>query len=158
MLQVCQFQNQVAKHQTLSRSSSEPSQPTFQSPRTPNRCHAEENTPEHDETDTDCHTDTNDDTETQDRTTAKVTHRATRRDSFIKDKTQTSQGQEEHVENEANSQSLEGKETDKSKDTDVEPAEREEESADMFRYVACMPVVSSDLYITPLYFTVAPAF
>uniref|UniRef100_A0A4W6CA77 Zgc:152774 n=1 Tax=Lates calcarifer TaxID=8187 RepID=A0A4W6CA77_LATCA len=133
-LEVCQFQNQVAKHQTLSRSSSEPSQPTFQSPRTPNRCHAEENTPEHDETDTDCHTDTNDDTETQDRTTAKVTHRATRRDSFIKDKTQTSQGQEEHVENEANSQSLEGKETDKSKDTDVEPAEREEESADMFSH------------------------
>nr|XP_020500949.1 MORC family CW-type zinc finger protein 3-like [Labrus bergylta] len=67
-LEVCGFQDQGVKCQILSRSSSEPSQPTFQTTHTQtrkrraDRCHTEEITPEPDQTNsdqmTDCHTET----------------------------------------------------------------------------------------------------
>ncbi|XP_071313759.1 MORC family CW-type zinc finger protein 3 isoform X2 [Trachinotus anak] len=121
-LEVCEFQDRAAKHQILSRSSSEPSQPTFQSTHTSERWHTEENTPEHDETNTDHLTDThmNDEAQTHNRVTA---GRSVRRDTVIRDETEITQGQV-HEGNEANSHNLEGK------DADVEPVEREEQSTD----------------------------
>ncbi|XP_023263071.1 MORC family CW-type zinc finger protein 3-like [Seriola lalandi dorsalis] len=137
-LEVCEFQDQVAKHQILSRSSSEPSQPTFQSTRTPDRWHAEENTLEHDQTNTDhcaddhADTHTNDNVQTQNRVTGEVARsqrKPSGRDTVIRDKTGITQGLLQ-LENETNSQTFEGTEKDKQKDTDVEPFEKEEESTD----------------------------
>ena len=67
VLQVCDFRDQVVKHQILSRCSSEPIQLTYQS--TPGRYQKEDNTHEDDETNTDHHTDTHtsDEGQTQDR-------------------------------------------------------------------------------------------
>lgn len=128
------FQEQMAKHQILSRSSSEPSQPTFQSTHTPDhtvavdRYHIEENTQEHDQMNTDMQA--NDDAEigskevTQDKPVG--------RDTVIKDKTLITHGQV-HVENDTNV-SLEDKECDKTKDTNMEPMERDGKSTDTLRW------------------------
>lgn len=137
VLQACEFQDQTTKHQILSRSSSEPSQPTFQSTHTPDHirtgdeCHTGENTPEHDQADTDHHADTNTshNAQTQTKVTSEVTHtqqKPTGRDTVIKDKT--------WVENKAKDPTSEGKETDNKKDTNMEPVEREEESTDTVRW------------------------
>ncbi|XP_039975066.1 MORC family CW-type zinc finger protein 3 isoform X2 [Xiphias gladius] len=137
-LEVCVAKGQVAKPQILSRSSSEPSQPTFRSTHSPDGRHTEENTPEHGQTNTDhlgdhhAGTHTNDKALTQTRVTAEFTQTQQEpagRDVVIKDESGTAHWQV-HVENESHSQSLEGEETDKKKDTDMEPVEREEESAE----------------------------
>lgn len=133
MLQACEFQEQVTKHQILSRSSSEPSQPTFQSTHTPDHirigdgCHAGENTPEHDKTNTGHHTDTNTncDAQTQTKVTAtQAQQKLAGRDT--KDKT--------WVENEIKVPTSDGKETDHKEDTNMDPVEREEDSADTVRW------------------------
>ncbi|KAF3693959.1 MORC family CW-type zinc finger protein 3 Nuclear matrix protein 2 [Channa argus] len=141
VLQSCQFQDPVPKHQIISRSSSEPSQPTFASTHTPDligtgdQCHTEEDTPEHDQTYTDHHTDTNqsihtDDEEyTQNRVKAEVTHTQQGReggDVNIKDKTQ--------VENEAEDPGFEGEETDNNKGTNTEPMGAEEKATETGRH------------------------
>ncbi|XP_034739098.1 MORC family CW-type zinc finger protein 3 isoform X1 [Etheostoma cragini] len=126
-LEVCKFQNKVAEHQILSRSSSEPSQPTFQHThmpdhkRTAGRCHTEENSPEQTSTDHLAyhHTDTHIDDDAH-----RVSHtpqKAVKRGTVIKDKTQVT-----HEENETNDLSLEDKERDKMKDTIVKLLERED--------------------------------
>ncbi|XP_070769276.1 MORC family CW-type zinc finger protein 3 [Enoplosus armatus] len=132
-LEVCAFQDQVAKRQVLSRSSSEPSQPTFQSTHTPDHIRtAEENTLE-DETAgdlADYYTHTNDDAQTQSAVAAEVTHTKQKlvgRDTVIKD----TEGQV-HVENETHDLQPEEKERDKKKDSDMEPMEREEECIETF--------------------------
>ncbi|XP_067374151.1 MORC family CW-type zinc finger protein 3 [Channa argus] len=140
-LESCQFQDPVPKHQIISRSSSEPSQPTFASTHTPDligtgdQCHTEEDTPEHDQTYTDHHTDTNqsihtDDEEyTQNRVKAEVTHTQQGReggDVNIKDKTQ--------VENEAEDPGFEGEETDNNKGTNTEPMGAEEKATETGRH------------------------
>ncbi|XP_042275013.1 MORC family CW-type zinc finger protein 3 [Thunnus maccoyii] len=131
-LEVCEFQEQMTKHQILSRSSSEPSQPTFQSTHTPDhtaavdQCHIEENTQEHDQTNTD--TEANDDAQTGSKVTAEVTQdKPVGRDTVIKDKTLITHGQV-HSENDKNAQSLEDKETNKTKDTNMAPMERDGKS------------------------------
>lgn len=95
-------EDQGAKHQILSRSSSEPSQPTFQPTRTRNRWHTEGNTPEHDGTDTelceDDHADThwNDDEETED---ARCTQeKPAGRDTVIRDNTDAERPEREEEE------------------------------------------------------------
>uniref|UniRef100_UPI0037E8ECEC MORC family CW-type zinc finger protein 3 n=1 Tax=Semicossyphus pulcher TaxID=241346 RepID=UPI0037E8ECEC len=106
-LEVCAFKNEDAKPQILSRSSSEPSQPTFQSTPTPrrhrtaDRYHAEENAPESDQTNADhpedCSTDTHaddDDAQTESPVTAEVTQKPTERDGVLKNKTRATPGQE----------------------------------------------------------------
>ncbi|XP_029368037.1 MORC family CW-type zinc finger protein 3 [Echeneis naucrates] len=133
-----ELQNPSAKHQIISRSSSEPNQPTFQSARTPE--HTEENTPEHDETNADQlvddHTEThaNDDAHTQNRVRIQAECSRPRpigRDMGSKDKAGNTDGQL-HVGNYANA---EGQERDKKKGTDMEPMGRaeEEESTDALR-------------------------
>ncbi len=145
----------MAKHQILSRSSSEPGQPTFRSThapdhiRTADRCHTEENTLEQDQTNTDHladhYTDThaNDDAQTQSAATAEVTRRHKQRpsgrDTVIKDSVQLTEGQVS-VENETNDHRLEDEEGDKKKDTNMEPMEREE-TTDALRWVCCMCAV-----------------
>ena len=128
VLQACGFEDQAAKHQTLLRSSSEPSQPTFQSTHTPDhvrtagRRSTEENTPEQGQTNTDHCTDTHDDTQTH--STPEVTHTPQKpvgRGTVVKDKAQVT-----HVENEAK------------KDANMEPVEREE-STGILRWVV-LPV------------------
>ncbi|XP_044061161.1 MORC family CW-type zinc finger protein 3 isoform X2 [Siniperca chuatsi] len=131
-LEVCRFQDQ--EHHIFSRSSSEPSQPTFQSTHTPgrirtaDRCHTEENTLEQDETNTDhladYYTDTHDDAQTHGMVTAEVTHKQQKpigRDTVIRDKTQVTEEQV-LVENETNDH--------RDKDTNMELMEREEENTD----------------------------
>lgn len=96
--QVCTSQDRGAKHQTLSRCSSEPSQPTHtpQHQRTTSRRHTEGNSLEPDESNTDLRadlTETNtegDTTATQGQATDEVSHppqEPTRKDSVIKTKT-----------------------------------------------------------------------
>ncbi|KAM7417571.1 hypothetical protein PAMA_017284 [Pampus argenteus] len=100
----------MAKHQILSRSSSEPSQPTYQSAHTPDhttavdRCRIDDNT--HDQTNTD--TQTHDDAQTG--------------HTVNKDKTLST--------HDTDVQSLKDKESDETKDTNTEPMEREEKSTD----------------------------
>ncbi|XP_028444688.1 MORC family CW-type zinc finger protein 3 [Perca flavescens] len=123
------LENEVAEHQILSRSSSEPSQPTFKHTytpdhiRTPGRCHTEENAPEQTGTDHLAyhHTDTHvyDDAHGVTNTQLKPVKRAT----VIKDKTQV-----KHVENETNDRRLEDKERDKKKDKNMKLLEKEENS------------------------------
>lgn len=140
VLQVCAFQDQVSPHQILSRSSSEPSQPTFESTHTPDhirtadQCHTKEIALEQDQTNTDqledyyTETHANDDAQTQSTVRAEVAHtqqKSDRRDTVIKDKAQVTVEQV-HVENETNDHGLEGEESDKRKDTNMEPVEREE--------------------------------
>lgn len=146
MLQECEFQDQGTKHQILSRSSSEPSQPTFQSTHTPDHirtgagCHTGENTPEHDKTNTGHHTDTNTncDAQTQTKVTAtQVQLKLAGRDMVIKDKT--------WVENEIKVPTAEGKDTDNKEDTNVEPVEREEDSTDAVRWGLLTVVFTSVL-------------
>ncbi|KAM7389829.1 hypothetical protein PAMP_023783 [Pampus punctatissimus] len=111
-LEVCNFQDQMAKHQILSRSSSEPSQPTYQSAHTPDhttavdRCHIEDNTQQHNQTNT--NTQAHDDLQTG--------------HTVIKDKTLST--------HDTDAESLEDKESDKTKDTNMEPMERDEKSTD----------------------------
>lgn len=136
---VCVSQDQGAKHQILSRSSSEPSQPTFQSKRTRNRWHTEGNRPEHDETDTelgedddaDTHWDGDDETEDERCTQEKPAGRGTAvRGSLGTTPTQ------EPVENQTHSQTL---------DTE---REEEEESTDTLRWVLYIGLyLSSDLWV-----------
>ncbi|XP_059201447.1 MORC family CW-type zinc finger protein 3 [Centropristis striata] len=113
-LEVQEFQDQQDKHQILSRSSSEPSQPTFQSTHSPD--HTEENT--HDQTDAD--TNIFDDVQTQTALPAEVTHTQQKpvgRGTVIKDKTQ--------VEHEANYHTHQDEERDKN--TTTATVEREED-------------------------------
>lgn len=100
--QVSEFQDQPIQHQILSRSSSEPSQPTFQSTHTPDDTraagqrtqHTEETPAERDPTDTDpladYYTDTHDDVQTQ---STVIQHRPVGRGTVIKDKTQVTQSE-----------------------------------------------------------------
>ncbi|XP_042349543.1 MORC family CW-type zinc finger protein 3 [Plectropomus leopardus] len=129
-LEVCGVQGQAAKHQILSRSTSEPSQPTFQSTHTPEHTstagqrHTEENTQQHDQTNTDHPTenvtDTLDDAQTQSTVTAGDTQqRPVGRGTVIKDHTVT------HVENGTDDPRLEEKNTN---------TEREEENTDTFSH------------------------
>ncbi|XP_049897515.1 MORC family CW-type zinc finger protein 3 isoform X1 [Epinephelus moara] len=135
-LEVCEFKDQADKHQILSRSSSEPSQPTFQSTYTPERIrragrhHTEENTQEQDQTnidhlaDADTVTHMHDDAPVQSTVTADDTHRQQRpvgKGTVIKDQAQVT-----HVENETSDHRLQ------EKDTNMESAETEEDNADMF--------------------------
>ncbi|XP_051275480.1 MORC family CW-type zinc finger protein 3 [Dicentrarchus labrax] len=120
-LEVCAFQDQVTKHQILSRSSSEPSQPTFQTTHTPHHMRTA------DQCLTETNTDYYKDTHTNDDSTAEVTHtqqKLTERDTVIKDKTQV------HVENETNDHSLDSEKRNRNKDTNMEPMERGEENID----------------------------
>ncbi|XP_053284049.1 MORC family CW-type zinc finger protein 3 isoform X2 [Pleuronectes platessa] len=115
--EVGDFRDQVAKHQILSRCSSEPIQLTYQSTQTHDRYQKEENTHEDDQTNTDHHADTHtsDEAETQNRVTAEHPHakqKSVVRVRGKKDKGKTSQGPEE---------------TDRKKDADVE---REDENTD----------------------------
>ncbi|KAM7000630.1 MORC family CW-type zinc finger protein 3 [Tautogolabrus adspersus] len=86
-LEVCGFQDQGVKCQILSRSSSEPSQPTFQTTHAPprkrsaDRCHMEEITPEPDHSNSDQLTDYHTDTQTHggnEKTQSSVTAEASR--------------------------------------------------------------------------------
>nr|XP_043896462.1 MORC family CW-type zinc finger protein 3-like isoform X1 [Solea senegalensis] len=112
-LEVCAFQDQaVLKHQILSRSTSEPIQHTFQSSCSPPRCHVEENTLEHGQTNTGNRpagrrTDTHANGEEKN-----TQQKAAGRHAVFKDRTRTAH------------------ETGTSEDTDVEPVERREESTD----------------------------
>ncbi|XP_026186094.1 MORC family CW-type zinc finger protein 3 [Mastacembelus armatus] len=130
-LEESDFQNELADHRTLSRSSSEPIQTTGRG-----QGHADENTPEHDQTNTDHHAETctNHDALTQTEGTADVTHtqqKPPKRYTIIKDKTQITQG---HVENEPNDSRVDTKETGSKKTTSMELVEREEESTDTVRH------------------------
>ncbi|KAK5864732.1 hypothetical protein PBY51_015950 [Eleginops maclovinus] len=101
-LEVSECQDQSSLHQILSRCSSEPSQPTFQSTHTPDHIraagqrHTEENPAERDQTSSDhqadCYTDTHvhDDAQTQ---STVIQHRPDGRGTVIKDKTQLTQNQ-----------------------------------------------------------------
>lgn len=125
-MQACEFQDQGTKHQILSRSSSEPNQPTFQSIHTPDHQTTDD---ERGETNTGHHTDanTNCDAQTQTKVTAtQAQQKLTEGDVVIKDKT--------WVENETRVPTSEVKETDHKEDTNVEPAEREEDSTDALRW------------------------
>ncbi|KAK2849051.1 hypothetical protein Q5P01_008885 [Channa striata] len=122
-LESCEFQAQVTRHQKISRSSSEPNWPSFDSTHSPEHkrtgdpCHTEENTPEHDETYTDHHTDTDDEAQAQ---TAEVSHiqqEDGERNTTVKDKSK--------LENEATDPTFE--ETDNDKGTNTERLEAEEE-------------------------------
>ncbi|KAM9357070.1 MORC family CW-type zinc finger protein 3 [Symphorus nematophorus] len=121
-LEVCSSQDQADKHHMLSRSSSEPCQPTVQSIHTPHhtssadQCHTEENTQEEDQTHTEhlADTHTNDDAHTQENLVG--------RETVIKDKAQV------HVENKTNDHRPENEERDKQKDTNMKPTERQEDS------------------------------
>uniref|UniRef100_A0AAQ5Y9L0 CW-type domain-containing protein n=1 Tax=Amphiprion ocellaris TaxID=80972 RepID=A0AAQ5Y9L0_AMPOC len=113
-LEVCEFQEPVTKHQGLSRSSSEPVQPTFQDTNTPEhattilRRHTEDKTLKHVETNADRLTDHCRDTHTNDAQTQSVTNTEEKpAGSYksIKDKNETTAGQM-LVENEANDQNL----------------------------------------------------
>ncbi|XP_034453051.1 MORC family CW-type zinc finger protein 3 isoform X1 [Hippoglossus hippoglossus] len=129
--EVCDFRDQVVKHQILSRCSSEPIQLTYHSTQT-DRYQKKENTHEDDQTNTDHHTDrhTSDEAQTQNRGTAE--HPLAKQKSVVrvrgkKDKGKISQGREE---------------TDRKKDADVETVEREEENTDTLRGVidSCDPI------------------
>lgn len=160
------LQNEVAEHQILSRSSSEPSQSTFQHTHTPDhirtagRCHTEENTPEqtgpdhlaYHHTDTDVYDDAHGVTHMQ--------QKPLKRATVIKDKTQVI-----HVENETNDHRLEDKERDKKKDTNMKPLEREENTYTLrwvMLHVYCVYAQtcekSSLKIFSPVYFTVVPSF
>ncbi|KAI9526720.1 hypothetical protein NQZ68_036513 [Dissostichus eleginoides] len=101
-LEVSEFQDQSLQHQILSRSSSEPSQPTFQSTHTPDDTraagqrtrHTEETPAERDPTGTDpladYYTDTHDDVQTQ---STVIQRRPVGRGTVIKDKTQVTQSE-----------------------------------------------------------------
>ncbi|XP_010730438.3 MORC family CW-type zinc finger protein 3 [Larimichthys crocea] len=129
-LEVCVFQDQNPKHQILLRSSSEPSQPTFQSTpqhmRAADGSHAEENTLEKDQMHTDQQADYYTDTRAHDDAqkesmAAEVTHirqKLVERDTVIKDKTHM------HVENETSDHRQE------EEDATKQPLEREEGSTD----------------------------
>nr|XP_046261217.1 MORC family CW-type zinc finger protein 3 [Scatophagus argus] len=112
-LEVCALQDQVDKHQILSRSSSEPGQPTFQSVRTPDECQTEEDTIEQEQRDYDSDTHTSDDAHTQQKLAGGET--------AVKDGVQG----RVHVENETNVLGLENKQRKKQKDTNMESMERE---------------------------------
>ncbi|XP_070692754.1 MORC family CW-type zinc finger protein 3 [Pempheris klunzingeri] len=137
-LEVCSSQEQMAQHQSLSRSSSEPSQPTSQSTHTPDRrrtadqCRTKENTPEQHQTNTDqladYNTDTNDDTHTQSAVTAEVTHtkqRSVWANVVLKDKTRVTEEQM-RVKMQTYGHRLGGEERDKKENTSMEPEERED--------------------------------
>lgn len=120
--QVCAFKDQTAKHQILSRSSSEPSQRVGSA----DQCLAEENDDDQTSTDDpgDNHTDThaNEDAREQNAASAtRVRRESTGRDTVIKD---TIQGQEE---TETSGQKREDEEGNKKKDKSSEPTERERE-------------------------------
>ncbi|XP_026213180.1 MORC family CW-type zinc finger protein 3 isoform X2 [Anabas testudineus] len=132
-LEACEFKDQVSKHHILSRSSSEPSQPTFQSAHTPDHIrtgdedHTEEDTPEHDETNAEHNANTNCDAQTQTKVTAEVTkakqqQKPAGRGMVIEDKAV--------VDDAAKDATSEDEETDDTKDTNIEPVQREEESED----------------------------
>ncbi|XP_073343148.1 MORC family CW-type zinc finger protein 3 [Pagrus major] len=128
-LEVCVFQDQVAKHQILSRSASEPSQLTH-TVRSADQCHAEENNADQTNTDDpgDYYTDThaNDDARTQNAVSAEATHTrrdSTGRDAAIKD---AIPGQEE---NESSGPRREDAERNKKKVRNMESMARERESA-----------------------------
>uniref|UniRef100_A0A671W4N9 Zgc:152774 n=1 Tax=Sparus aurata TaxID=8175 RepID=A0A671W4N9_SPAAU len=121
-LEVCAFKDQTAKHQILSRSSSEPSQRVGSA----DQCLAEENDDDQTSTDDpgDNHTDThaNEDARKQNAASAtRVRRESTGRDTVIKD---TIQGQEE---TETSGQKREDEEGNKKKDKSSEPTERERE-------------------------------
>ncbi|XP_034398714.1 MORC family CW-type zinc finger protein 3 isoform X2 [Cyclopterus lumpus] len=121
-LEVRESQDQTQKHQFLSRSSSEPSRPTFRA----GRRHTEEDTLGPDPTSTVHLTDTHvhDDVQTQSTVTAEVTHtqqsRAGRH-TVIEGKTQVTHVEKETIDNRGEA---------KERDTDVDPVEREEENTD----------------------------
>lgn len=117
VLQVCALQDPAAKHQTLSRSSSEPSQRVGSA----DQCLAEENNGDQTSTDDpgDNHTDTHANEDAREQNAASATHvrwESTGRDAVIKDVTQ---GQEE---TETSGQKCEDEEK---KDKSAEPTERE---------------------------------
>lgn len=151
---------QQQKHQILSRSSSEPSQPTHTPEliRTADRRHTVENTLDQDETNTDhLADDCTDPHAHDDAQTDEVTHTQQKhigRDSVIKDNAGVTEEQA-HVENETNNQRLDDEARDKRKDTNMELLEREEGKTDTLRW--------SRMQVHPLkyctvYFTVVPSF
>lgn len=120
VLQTYDLKGQMTRHQSLSRSSSETSQPTFESTHTPDRnrsadrCHTEENTPEHDQTNTDH------DEQTQNSVADQITHTQNK-----------AVGRDAH--DEAKVEVYKVKARDNKKDANMEPVEREEESTDLVR-------------------------
>ncbi|XP_068442768.1 MORC family CW-type zinc finger protein 3 [Clinocottus analis] len=123
-LEVCEFQDQPAKHQILSRSSSEPSWPAFRE----DRSHTEEDKLEPDPTSADHMTDTHfqDDKQTQSTVTAEVTHTKQNlvgRRTIIEAKRQVT-----HVEKETIDDRGEAKE--REHNTNMVPVEREVENTD----------------------------
>ncbi|TNN81900.1 MORC family CW-type zinc finger protein 3 [Liparis tanakae] len=121
-MEVSEPQDESQKHPPVSRSSSEPSWPTFRS----DGSHTEEDTLGSDRTRT-VHADTHvhDDAQTQSTVTAEVTHtqqsHAGRRRA-IEGKTQVTHVEKERVENRGEAEE---------RDTDVQPVEREEEDTDV---------------------------
>nr|XP_019942068.1 PREDICTED: MORC family CW-type zinc finger protein 3-like [Paralichthys olivaceus] len=121
--EVCDFQDQVVKHQILSRCSSEPIQPTYQFTHAPDRCHKEGNTYEDDQTYTDYHADTHtsDEAQTKNKVMAELLHtqqKSVVRIRVVKDKVKISLGQVDE-ESGTNPQRAESEETDRKKDADV---------------------------------------
>ncbi|XP_054452996.1 MORC family CW-type zinc finger protein 3 isoform X2 [Anoplopoma fimbria] len=123
-LEVCEFQDQTTKHQILSRSSSEPSWPTFRA--------GERQTEEDslDRTSTDHLTDTHlhDDAQTQSRVTDEVTHtqqNAAGRATVIEERTQVRHGENQTIDNRGE---------DEQRNTNMEPVERGKESTDTLRH------------------------
>lgn len=139
LFQVCEYKEQMDKHQVLSRSSSEPSQPTFQSTHSPdrtaevNRSHIEEHTQDHGQTNID--TQANNDAPTAEVTQGKPIGRET----VIKDKALIT-----HVENDKKAQSLEDKQSNKTKHTNMEPMQRDGKSIETFRWVMMHAACCSD--------------
>ncbi|XP_008278558.1 MORC family CW-type zinc finger protein 3 [Stegastes partitus] len=123
-LEVCDFQEPVAKHHNLSRSSSEPVQPTFQSTHTPERTTAriqhdtEDETLRHVETDTDHladhHADTSD---AQTQSVTNTEEKPVGSNMAIKDRNETTPGQT-LVEKETDDQELGDEECDTEKNTE----------------------------------------
>ncbi|XP_072251711.1 MORC family CW-type zinc finger protein 3 [Leuresthes tenuis] len=132
-LEVCYFQEE--RHQILSRSTSEPLQPTSQSRHVPEhsasamRWHSEENTlqREHDDLNTQNFTDHHADRDTSDNAkTQPFKHpqeKLIERDTVIKDKTEVIEAQT-HLEN---GERLENKESDRKRDTCMETEERDDQ-------------------------------
>lgn len=139
VFQVCEYKEQLDKHQVLSRSSSEPSQPTYQSTHSPDhtaeieRCHIGEHTQNCSQTNTDTQA-------KDDAPTAEVTQdMPIGRDTVIKDKTLIM-----HVGNDKKAQSLEDKQSNKTKHTYMEPVERDGKNTDTFRWATMHAICYSD--------------
>ncbi|KAM3612102.1 uncharacterized protein V6R79_002612 [Siganus canaliculatus] len=146
-VEVCDFQGRAAKHETLSRSSSKPSKPTFHSTlsrhtRTTYRFHSEENTLEPDKKITEHEGDDYSDTDTNNdaQTASTDTHQELdKKDTVSTDQTQgqlcvekeesvqRSKDEEEHGEEGPNRDLLEGVEEEEEEEGEEEEEQEQEE-------------------------------